>query len=254
MTTYDPAGQVWADVERIRSAAPLIHNITNYVVMNTTANALLALGASPVMAHAAQEVAEMAALAGALVINIGTLSPSWVDSMFTAGRAARALARPIVLDPVGAGATHFRTETARRLLAELRPAIVRGNASEIRALSLDELGTKGVDSQHGADTAMDAALDLVTAYGCVVSVSGEVDRIVDHDGTTSVFNGHRLMPRVTGLGLHGVGPDRGLCGREPFAAPGRRARHGRYGDCRRDRGRRLHGAGQLSGALPRRAL
>ena len=111
---------VWQDIQRIRAEAPLVHNITNYVVMNTTANALLAVGASPVMAHAQEEVEEMASLAKALVINIGTLSAAWIDSMMKAGRAARQKGIPIVLDPVGSGATRFRTETAQALAARLR--------------------------------------------------------------------------------------------------------------------------------------
>jgi hypothetical protein len=144
------ADKIWADIQRIRAEAPVIHNITNYVVMNTTANALLAIGASPVMAHAEEEVGEMTAIARSLVINIGTLSAPWIAAMFKAGEAARRNARPIILDPVGAGATTFRTATARKLLAELSPAIVRGNASEIRALEYDELSTRGVDSAHAA--------------------------------------------------------------------------------------------------------
>src|SRR5512136_578404 len=115
------AQAVWEDIRRIRAESPLVHNITNYVVMNTTANALLALGASPVMAHAAEEVEEMAALARALVINIGTLSPAWVEAMVLAGRAAARHNRPIVLDPVGAGATRYRTAAVKRLLKEAPP-------------------------------------------------------------------------------------------------------------------------------------
>jgi hydroxyethylthiazole kinase len=168
--------------------------------MNTTANALLALGASPVMAHAPEEVAEFAGMARALVLNIGTLSASWIDSMFRAGSAARAAGRPIVLDPVGAGATPFRTTTARRLLAELQPAIVRGNASEIRALGADEHGTKGVDSTHDAADALAHARMLADRHNVVVTVSGPTDYIVSGDAVLRVANGHPLMPRVTGLG------------------------------------------------------
>jgi hydroxyethylthiazole kinase len=185
---------------RIRAEGPLVHNITNYVVMNTTANALLSIGASPVMAHAIEEVEEMVGLARALVINIGTLSASWVEAMAAAGRRAKARGIPIVLDPVGAGATGFRTETARWLLHEISPAIVRGNASEIRALVHRERGTKGVDSAHASEEAVDAARDLAAQYGVVVSVSGATDVIVSESALARVFNGHALMPRVTGLG------------------------------------------------------
>ena len=200
MSPSDRAAAVWADVEAIRAQAPLVHNITNYVVMNTTANALLALGASPVMAHAEEEVEEMAALAHALVLNIGTLSPPWVDAMVRAGRAARRKGIPIVLDPVGAGATRFRNAAAERLLRDAPPAVIRGNASEIRALSTAEQGTKGVDSSHASEEALDAAQALARRYGCVVSVSGATDLIVSADAVIRVSNGDPMMPRVTGLG------------------------------------------------------
>ena len=191
---------IWSDVERIRHDAPLIHNITNYVVMNTTANALLALGASPVMAHAVEEVEEIVGISSALVLNIGTLSGPWIESMFRAALAARRKGIPVVLDPVGAGASRLRTDTARRLLTEIRPTIVRGNASEIRALVLTEMGTKGVDSRHGSDEALEAALALSEKFGCVVSVSGAIDLIVQGDKIVRTANGHPLMPKVTGLG------------------------------------------------------
>jgi hydroxyethylthiazole kinase len=168
--------------------------------MNSTANALLALGASPVMAHAAEEVEEMAALARALVINIGTLSPSWVESMRKAMHSAASHGRPIVFDPVGAGATRYRTETCLHLLEEAPAAIVRGNASEIRALAGAGAGTKGVDSTETTEAALDAARTLANRYGCVVTVSGATDLIVSPDYDMRVTNGHPMMPRVTGLG------------------------------------------------------
>ena len=191
---------VWEDVQKIRGEAPLVHNITNYVVMNSSANALLALGASPVMAHALEEVEEMTGLARALVLNIGTLSPDWVEAMLRAGRVARERGIPLVLDPVGAGATTYRTETARRLLVELGPTIIRGNASEILSLATAEAGTKGVDSIHGSEEASGAARELATAHQCVVSVSGVVDVIVSASATVRVANGHPVMGKVTGLG------------------------------------------------------
>jgi hydroxyethylthiazole kinase len=192
---------MWQDLQRIRAEAPLVHNVTNYVVMNTTANALLALGASPVMAHAIEEVEEMVGLARALVLNIGTLSAPWVASMLAAGRAAKRRGIPIVLDPVGAGATSFRTSTALQILEQVSPTIVRGNASEIRAVAYAERGgTKGVDSTHDAEQTVDAARALAARYGCVVSVSGATDVIVDARTVVRVKNGHPMMPRVTGLG------------------------------------------------------
>jgi hydroxyethylthiazole kinase len=196
----DPATGIWEDIQCIRATAPLVHNITNYVVMNITANALLALGASPVMAHAEEEVEEMAGIARALVLNIGTLSAAWIEAMVMAGRIAGVNKRPIVLDPVGAGATRFRTDSAHRLLREVSPAIVRGNASEIRALVCAGNDTKGVDSTHGSEEALDAAQALAKRQRCVVSVSGSTDLIVSDVAVIRVSNGHPLMQRVTGLG------------------------------------------------------
>jgi hydroxyethylthiazole kinase len=191
---------IWQDVERIRAESPLVHNITNYVVMNSTANALLALGASPVMAHAVEEVEEMVGLASALVLNIGTLSKPWIEAMLLAGRAAKRKGIPVVLDPVGCGATRMRTETALRILKEAQPAILRGNGSEIRALFHSEWATKGVDSRHSAEDALEAAQGLSIRFGCSVSVSGPVDFVIHGDSVIRVANGHPLMPRVTGMG------------------------------------------------------
>jgi hydroxyethylthiazole kinase len=185
---------------RVRAAAPVVHSITNYVVMNATANALLAIGASPVMAHAPQEVEEMVGIAHALVLNLGTLSEAWIEAMVLAGRAAGRRGIPIVLDPVGAGATSYRTNTARRLIAELSPTIVRGNASEIRALAMDAVATRGVDSMHGSEESLDAARALSEAHGCVVSMSGATDIIVSGARVARVHNGVPMMTRVTGTG------------------------------------------------------
>ena len=198
------ADRIWADIQRIRAEGPVIHNITNYVAMNTTANALLAIGASPVMAHAEEEVEEMTAIARSLVLNIGTLSAPWIAAMFKAGEAARRNARPIILDPVGAGATTFRTATARKLLAELSPAIVRGNASEIRALADDERSVRGVDSAYESEDAAQAADRLSARYGCVVATSGAVDLISSGGTTTRVFNGHPMMPKVNAMAVMGI--------------------------------------------------
>jgi hydroxyethylthiazole kinase len=187
-------------LRRVRAEAPIVHNITNYVVMNTTANALLAIGAAPVMAHAPQEVEEMVGIAHALVLNIGTLSEPWIEAMLLAGRAARRRGIPIVLDPVGVGATSYRTTTARRLLSELAPTIVRGNASEIRALCSEGTATRGVDSMHGCEESLEAAQALSEAHGCVVSMSGATDIIVSGASTARVHNGAPIMTRVTGMG------------------------------------------------------
>ncbi|MBW3605861.1 MAG: hydroxyethylthiazole kinase [Actinobacteria bacterium] len=194
------ADGIWTDVEAVRSQAPLVHNITNYVVMNSTANALLAIGASPVMAHAVDEAADMVGIAGALVVNIGTLSPHWVEAMHVAMRAARDRSVPIVLDPVGAGATPYRTRTVHDLIADVAPTIVRGNASEIMALATAEATTKGVDSSEEASSAVDAATQLSRQLDAVVAVTGATDVIVDGDNQVQLGNGHPLMARVTGLG------------------------------------------------------
>jgi hydroxyethylthiazole kinase len=191
---------VWADVTAIREKAPLVHNITNYVVMNTTANALLALGASPVMAHAEPEVEEMVGFAGALVINIGTLSDPWIRAMEAAARRASDIGVPIVLDPVGSGATGYRTRTAGFLARTFRPALVRGNASEILSLCNQGAGTKGVDTADSSHAALDAAVSLGRETGGVVCVTGETDYVVGGPEILSVRNGHPMMPRVTGLG------------------------------------------------------
>ncbi len=192
--------QVCNDLDRIRERHPLVHNITNYVVMNFTANALLALGASPIMAHAAEEMDEMLELAGALVLNIGTLSAAWVDSMFHAATAARRGSVPIVLDPVGAGATRFRTETARRLIMEARPSVIRGNASEILSLAGHFGQPKGVDAVHDTHEAAHAASALARSSGAVVAVTGHEDLVTDGVKLVRINNGHPLMGRVTGTG------------------------------------------------------
>jgi hydroxyethylthiazole kinase len=197
---YRRKQMIWKDLQTIRAEAPLVHNITNYVVMNTTANALLAIGASPVMAHALEEVEEMTGLARALVINIGTLSVPWVEAMIKAGKEARRRKIPVVLDPVGSGATRFRTATAKKLIQEIHPAIIRGNASEIKSLAGTAQGTKGVDSRHTPDEVLDDAQGLSRSAGCVVSVSGLVDIIVEGDKVARVENGHPMMTKVTGMG------------------------------------------------------
>lgn len=191
---------IWTAVEKIRRSAPLVHNITNYVVMNTTANALLALGASPVMAHAEEEVRDMVGLAGALVVNLGTISAPWVRSAELAMEEAAARRVPVVFDPVGAGATPYRTDTFRRLVSARPPAVIRGNPSEIMALAGGPAGTKGVDSTERAPSALSAAAGLARELGVAVCVSGEIDYIVGGGRTLRIGNGHPLMTRVTGLG------------------------------------------------------
>jgi hydroxyethylthiazole kinase len=181
----------------LRARRPLIHQITNYVVMNETANATLALGALPVMANAPQEVEEMAGAAGALVLNIGTLSEHWVEAMLLAGKAASG---PIVLDPVGAGATRYRTETAKRLLDELEIAVVRGNAAEIATLAGRDAEIRGVESIGADDSAEELAKEAAAALGCVAAVTGSTDYVSDGERVIAVSNGHELMGTVSGTG------------------------------------------------------
>ncbi|NEX46978.1 hydroxyethylthiazole kinase [Pseudotabrizicola algicola] len=197
-------------LNQMRATAPLVHNITNYVAMNIMANVLLAAGASPAMVHALPEVEEFAGLAQALSVNIGTLDPDWATAMEHAAQVMVAAQKPWVLDPVGVGATRFRQQVCTRLLA-LRPAVIRGNASEIIALASLGAGSggatgKGADSADPVEAAEAAARQLAASCGAVVAVSGPVDYITDGVDAWRVANGHPLMPRITALGcaLNGV--------------------------------------------------
>jgi hydroxyethylthiazole kinase len=188
------AGQT---LRRLRARKPLVHQITNYVVMNETANATLALGALPVMAHAVQEVEEMASVAAALVLNIGTLSEHWIEAMLVAGKATKG---PIVLDPVGAGATRYRTETSARLLAELDVAVVRGNAAEIATLAGRKAEIRGVESIGTGDAPGELAREAARALGTVAAVTGPTDHVSDGERVIAVSNGHELLGTVSGTG------------------------------------------------------
>ena len=200
MSTTESTLATGADLAAIRERKPLVHQITNYVVMNETANATLALGALPVMAHACEEVEEMAALASALVLNIGTLSPPWVEAMVAAGRAANAAGVPVVLDPVGAGATSYRTETARRLLTEVDVAVVRGNAAEIATLAGRNAEIRGVESIGAGASAADLASAAAQELDTVVTVTGALDHVSDAEQTFVVANGDPLLATITGSG------------------------------------------------------
>jgi hydroxyethylthiazole kinase len=197
-----------------------VHNITNYVVMNNTANALLAVGASPAMVHAAEEVEEFTAISRALVINIGTLSPRWVDAMRLAAARARDAGIPWVLDPVGAGATSYRTQVGAEL-ARLGPTVIRGNASEIMVLAGSVGATgKGVDSAHSTLTALGPAQVLARDTGAIVAMTGVVDYVTDGARVVAIHNGHPMMARVTGLGCTATALVGAFLGAndEPFAA------------------------------------
>ena len=189
-----------AALRDLRERKPLIHQITNYVVMNETANATLAIGALPVMAHAVEEVEEMASAAGALVLNIGTLSAPWIEAMLLAGKAANAAGAPVVLDPVGVGATTFRTETAKRILDEVDVAIVRGNAAEVAALAGLEAEIRGVEAIGAKGSGADIARTAASKLGVVAAVTGPVDHVSDGTETKAVANGDALLATITGSG------------------------------------------------------
>jgi hydroxyethylthiazole kinase len=192
---------VWECLRALREQAPLVHSVTNFVVMEVTANALLAIGASPVMAHEEDEMEEITGLASALVLNIGTLSKAWIRSMRKALETAVARKIPVVIDPVGAGASRLRTATALAFLEQGGGAsLLRGNASEILSLAGRSGATKGVDSTASPEAAVDAARNLALTFGCAVSVSGGTDLVTDGHSLCFIDGGSALMPRVTGLG------------------------------------------------------
>ena len=185
---------------RIRSSRPVVHSITNYVVMNSTANVLLAMGASPIMAHAAEEMEDISAISSSLVINIGTLSKHWIEAMNLACRLAVIKGKPFVLDPVGSGATRLRTDTACSIIKSSRPTVIRGNASEVLSLSSTTGATRGVDSIHSVEDAVHAARNTAQSLGTVVAVTGERDLVTDGSRSLIVVGGHPLMGYVTGTG------------------------------------------------------
>jgi len=196
--TTGPGGTLAA----IRARGPLIHNITNLVAMDLTANLLLAVGASPVMAHAREEVEEFVSLAAGLTINTGTLTREWLASALAAAAQATGIGRPWVLDPVGCGATRFRLESARQL-ARSGPSIIRGNASEIAALAgatAGQAGGRGVDSTLSADAVLEQARQLARSSGAIVAATGQVDIVTDGAQIRRVSNGHPLLTRVTAAG------------------------------------------------------
>lgn len=194
-------------IDQIRRTTPLVHCITNYVTVNDVANVLLAIGARPIMADDPAEAEEITALCAGLCINIGTLNARTIPSMLAAGKHARALGHPVVLDPVGAGASKLRTETALQILDEVRPAVVRGNISEIRTLAVGSGSTQGVDAS-AADAVTEENLAEAAAFvrgfaartGCIAAVTGAIDLISDGTDCYAVRNGHPKMGQVTGTG------------------------------------------------------
>lgn len=187
-------------LQKVRAESPLIHNITNVVVTNFTANGLLALGASPVMAYAAEEVADMAKIAGALVLNIGTLTSTIVEAMIIAGKSANEHGVPVILDPVGAGATPYRTEAASSILKEVKISVLRGNASEIANVAGFQSKTKGVDAGNIEQSPLELAALAAKKFQTIVVITGKEDVVSDGVNTFVCRNGHPILTKVTGTG------------------------------------------------------
>ena len=203
-------------LENLNNKSPLVHNITNYVTANDCANILLACGASPIMADDEAEVAEITSICDALVINIGTLNARTISSMLIAGKRANGLGHPVILDPVGAGASTLRTETAMKLIKEIKFSAIRGNASEIKILCGGSGESRGVDAATDDDT--DAAEDakrLANLTGAVVLVTGKTDFVTDGKKVAAISNGHPLMKKVTGCGCMLSSLLGGFCGANP---------------------------------------
>lgn len=192
--------RVWKQIERVRQTCPLVLNLTNYVVMNSSANALLSLGASPIMSLCEHETLEMVSLCNSVVVNIGTIEQLSLKAMLEAVKSANALNKPVVLDPVGVGATSYRKESVERLLSSGKFDYIRGNASEIMFLAGMSVGSKGVDSTQSSLKSKSSAEALSKSLDSVVCVSGEVDLVVSGDRTAYLRNGSPMLEKVTGMG------------------------------------------------------
>lgn len=218
MATNLSFSDLWSDVVSVRERSPLVHSITNLVAINFNANTLLAAGASPVMAHAHEEVVDMVGIAQALVLNIGTLDSYWIDSMRLALVAASRRGIPVVLDPVGAGATPYRNKCIELLLKTALPTVVRGNGSEIMSVAGATVQTRGVDSSAGAHDAMGSAQALVQRTQGVVCVSGQTDHVLDvKQRWARLSNGHEWMTKITGVGCSATALIGAFCAVQPDA-------------------------------------
>lgn len=203
---------LWKHSQTLKKQSPLVHNITNFVVMNNTANALLAVGASPLMAYAESEIDDIVSISDSLVINVGTLDEYWAESMFLAAKKAHSLKKPWVLDPVGAGASAYRDQVIQKLI-RYSPAVIRGNASEIMALAnANKTKTKGVDSTLSSTAAEDVAKRLAQQFQNIVCVSGATDIITDGEKTTYIKNGTPMMTNITGMGCTATALIGAFCG------------------------------------------
>lgn len=201
----DIAQKVVELLNRLKNKKPLIHNITNYVTVNDCANILLAIGASPIMADDLKESADITSIASALVINIGTLNERTIESMIASGRKANELNIPVVLDPVGAGASSFRNETTKRILEEIKISVLRGNMSEIKFIAGLESETKGVDASESdlksdSDEGVRVAKSLAKRFNCTVAITGVCDIVSDGEKSVTIENGTKMLSNVTGTG------------------------------------------------------
>lgn len=200
MTEKEILSTAARDLAKIRETKPLLHHITNFVVMNETANLTICLGALPVMAHAREEVEEMVEVAGALILNIGTLSTELVESMVMAGKRANGLNIPVILDPVGAGATALRTKSAKKILNDVKVDVIRGNAAELSIIGGIDAEIRGVESIAGAENLKDVARSLARKTGSTIAITGKEDIVTDGSQMAIVANGHELLSMVTGTG------------------------------------------------------
>ncbi|MDY6830805.1 MAG: hydroxyethylthiazole kinase [Thermodesulfobacteriota bacterium] len=251
MNKHEFAQKTMAILCSLREQRPLIHHITNFVVMNMTANVTLAVGASPVMAHAHEEVENMAAFAGALNLNIGTLTPYWIDAMIRAGKTAGRRRIPIVLDPVGSGATALRTDAAKKILAEVPVSVIRGNASEVMSLFADKdaVNIRGVDSLETVDAVRHGAQMLAGELKKVIAVTGPVDIVTDGTRTLEVHNGTPMFSRVTGTGCSATTVISCFCAVEPDLLVASAAALGYYGLAGEEAARISNGPGSFQAAL-----
>lgn len=189
-------------VTELRNKVPLVHNITNYVTVNDCANAVLAIGASPIMAEDMEETQDITSISSALVINIGTLNKRTIDSMIASGKKANELGIPVILDPVGAGASKLRNDTTEAILQQVKLAVLRGNMSEISFVAGLEVSTKGVDASE-ADAKNDGvtiAKKVANQFNCIVAITGAIDIISDGKRVVTIENGHKMLSKVTGTG------------------------------------------------------
>lgn len=238
-------------LHKIRTAHPLIHHITNFVVMNSTANVTLAIGASPIMAHAHEEMETMSSFSGALNLNIGTLAPYWIDAMIIAGKTAGARGIPIILDPVGSGATPLRTEAVKRIIAEVPVTVIRGNASEIMSLFTKEedIKIRGVDSLETVDAVREGAHSLAVTLKKVIAITGEIDFITNGKEAVEVHNGHPMFGMVTGTGCAATTAISCFCAVEPNPLIATAAALGYYGLAGEEAARISKGPGSFQVAL-----